>query len=87
MDFNGCYEEYWPVLEDVCRQVDKDCQDLGLCDADVNICGTLYHDAGVSFGNVIQELHKIVMEQVDENPDWIDLYKKTIFNIHVFLLN
>ncbi len=69
MDFNGCYKEYWPVLEDVCRQVDKDCQDLGLCDADVNICGTLYHDAGVAFGNVIQELHKIVMEQVDENPD------------------
>eukprot|EP00434_Breviolum_minutum_P005167 symbB.v1.2.004556.t1/scaffold245.1/size253980/13 len=67
MDFKGCYEDYWPMAENVCQQVDKDCHSLGFCHAGVNICGTLYQDAGVALGNLIQELRMIVMEQVDEN--------------------
>lgn len=72
MDFKGCYED-WSMAENVCQQVDKDCHSLGFCHADVNICGTLYQDAGVALGNLIQELRMIVMEQVDENLERIYL--------------
>ena len=80
MDFKGCYEDYWPMAENVCQQVDKDCHSLGFCHAGVNICGTLYQDAGVALGNVIQELRMIVMEQVDENLERI----RTIFSCCFF---
>ena len=67
MDFkDNCYEnsEYMEVVQYFCHHLDNICHDLGLCEPEMNICGSLILDAGVDLGRVIQQIRASVLEQV-----------------------
>lgn len=70
MDFkDNCYEnsEYMEVVQYFCHHLDNICHDLGLCEPEMNICGSLLLDAGVDLGRVIQQIRASVLEQVQMN--------------------
>lgn len=67
MDFkDNCYEnsEYMEVVQYFCHHLDNICHGLGLCEPEMNICGSLILDAGVDLGRVIQQIRASVLEQV-----------------------